>query len=62
MSEFRKISNRLLYRWKFWFWVERKVSVKLHRIDKEMGAIRLHNMKILTDDSKGRDFSFAPRK
>lgn len=58
MDKFRKVSNRQLLRWKFWFWVERKVSVKLQRIDREIGAIRLHNAKIFADN----EISYPPRK
>ena len=58
MTEFKRISNRLLYRWKFWFWVERKVSVKLQRIDREIGAIKLHNAKIFSDN----EISYPPKK
>lgn len=54
MTEFKRISNRLLYRWKFWFWVERKVSVKLQRVNREIAAIRLHNAM--------NEISYPPRK
>jgi len=52
MSEFRKISNRQLLRWKFWFWVERKANVKLQHVDREIGAIRVHNAKMFADGYK----------